>query len=562
MADVKEIVAEWERGKGDKLVFETLWQSVANYTLPNRSDYLVEKTPGQKRMTYIFDASPVWALEQLASGLHSLLTSTSLQWFYLHADDDRINQIDTVRAWLDAAAATMYGIFNGPRHNFASQSFETYLDLGSIGNACMGVLESPRSGILFSTRHMKECVWNENEEDRIDANTRQWRWTAKQAVQAWGNRAGEKVLKAVADEKGDTKFEFIHAVRPRRKRDVQRADARNMAWESVYITLADMAEITEGGFTEFPYLCPRFSKVSSEKYGRGPGVIALPDVQMLNEMKKLIVKAAQKVIDPPLQVPDDGFLVNIKTVPGSINYYRAGTQGRVEPIETKGQVQLGIEMINALQQQIMREFYVEWLMMPSDPRDPAASGKGVTATYVLQQRDEKMRLLSPMLARLQSEFLGPLIDRVFAILWRKSKSLRFGPGSPFALPPQQLSGVPLRVEYVSPIALAQKSTQMDGITRLLELQTQLRQIDNQSPIIIDGEAILRIASKDFNAPVAALKSADTLQQEAQAQQESEAAMAAHAQIANIAGAAKDGTAALKNAAQAVGGGGQNLAEAA
>lgn len=549
MTTAKEAIAEWGRRQTDRVVFMTHWQECANYIQPERNDYLTQKMPGQKRMTFVYDGTPIWANEQFASGMHSLLTSTTLPWFFLKTESDRLNQIDRVRAWLELASANMYGIFNGPKHNFASQSHELYLDLGNIGTASMAVLESKRSGILFSTRHMKECCIAENEEDRIDSNIRQWTWTAKQAVQQWGRKAGEKVA-AAYDKTPDMNFEFLHYVGPRKDRDPQRSDKRNKPYESLYISMADQTEIDDGGFDEFPYLVPRLSKCTGEIYGRGRGMTALPDVKMLNEMKKTVLKSAQKIVDPPLMVPDDGFLVPIKTVPGSFNYYRANSNATIKPIDTHGQVQLGVELLGGIQQQIIKTFYVDWLIMPSDLHDPASSGKGVTATYVLQQRDEKMRLLSPMLARLQSEFLGPLIDRVFNIMWRQSKALQFGPGSPFPPPPPELSGQALRVEYVSPIALAQKSTQMDGITRLMQIQTQLQQMNPQTPMYLDGEAILRIASKDYYAPVGAIKSPEVLQQEAQAKQEAEAAMQNHEALANLAGAAKDGSAAVKNLAGA------------
>jgi hypothetical protein len=56
-------------------------------------------------------------------------------------------------------------------------------------------------------------------------------------------------------------------------------------------------------------------------------------------------------------------------------------------------------------------FYVNQLMMQSGPQ--------MTATEVVQRNEEKMRLLGPVLGRLQSELLRPLIDRTFAILLRK-----------------------------------------------------------------------------------------------------------------------------------------------
>ena len=565
MADDKaqEAIRLWERLDGDRGTFKSHWQQCANYVLPDRADYIVQHSPGQKRMQWVYDGTPVWALEQFAAGMHSMLTSPTLRWFSMRADDDRLNNIIRVQLWLQDTSERMYAIFNSAKHNFASQSTELYLDQGSIGTSVMYVGDSQKSGVLFSTRHLRECCLAESDEDRIDTNVRKWQWTAQQAWGRWGESAGEKVGKAYADGNYERKFDFIHSVRARMARDPQRADRRNKPWESVWVAVDDRIVIDEGGYDEFPYLCPRLSKVSGEIYGRSPVMSALPDIKMLNEMTKLVVKAAQKVIDPPLQVPDDGFLLPVRTVPGSLNSYRAGSKDRIEAIQTHGDPGLGIEMINSLRQQIIRALYVEWMLMPSDPRDPAAAGKGVTATYVLQQRDEKMRLLSPMLSRLQSEFLGPLIDRLFAIMWRQSVARKFGPDAWLSPPPPELSGVPLRTEYVSPIAIAQKTSQLDVIGRLIQTQQQLQQLNPQEPIILDFEAIMRLTGRDLNAPAVVLRSPDDIaqqrQQAAQAQQQAQQ----HAAIASIAGAAKDGGAGLQslaNAAQMAGqpgqGGGQ------
>jgi hypothetical protein len=63
-------------------------------------------------------------------------------------------------------------------------------DLGNVGTSVMVELDSARSGILFPTRHLKECVVAENEEDRIDTLIRNWEFTAKQACEAraWPGR--------------------------------------------------------------------------------------------------------------------------------------------------------------------------------------------------------------------------------------------------------------------------------------------------------------------------------------------------------------------------------------
>jgi hypothetical protein len=529
---IRAIIKRYERLKGDRGTFEAAWQEVSEYTNPNRANYTTTTTPGQKRMRRVFDATAIWANQQFAAGMHSFLTSPTLRWFALRTDDEKLNRNTDIAIWLDEASDRMYSLFNGADRNFATQSTELYEDIGCIGTAVMAVLESPRVNVLFSTKPMGECLIAENEEDRVDTLYRAFRFTAAQAVAQWGSAAGEKVVRAAGDTP-DKPFRFLHAVRPRAVRDPQRAEARHKAFESRYIALDDMAEIAQGGFDEFPYLAPRFAKQPGEIYGRSPAMTALPDIKMLNELMKLYVKAAQKTLDPPLNVPEDGYQLPIKTMPNGINFFRPGIRDKVEPLMQGNDVRIGDQLLGGLRQQVLRHFYADLMRLPTDPNDPMAAGKGVTATYTMHQRDQDMRMLSPLLARQQSEFLGPLIDRTFAIMWRQSKALRFGPGSMLPPPPELLAGQKLAVEYVSPIAVAQKSSQLDGVQRLVQSAITLGQIDPLAVQMLDVEAILRLTGRDLNTPAALIKSPERVQAEAaarakaeQAQQEQQAMLAA------------------------------------
>jgi len=97
-------------------------------------------------------------------------------------------------------------------------------------------------------------------------------------------------------------------------------------------------------------------------------------------------------------------------------------------------------------------FYVNQLMMQSGPQ--------MTATEVVQRNEEKMRLLGPVLGRLQSELLRPMIDRVFAILLRNKM---------FRPAPDFLAGQDIQIEYVSPLAKAQKTSELQSIMRAIEI---------------------------------------------------------------------------------------------
>jgi hypothetical protein len=230
---------------------------------------------------------------------------------------------------------------------------------------------------------------------------------------------------------------------------------------------------------------------------------ALPDVKMLNEMSKTTIKAAQKQVDPPLLVPDDGFLLPVRTVPGGLNFYRSGTRDRIEPLNIGANNPLGLNMEEQRRTAIRNVFYVDQLLLQQGPQ--------MTATEVIQRNEEKMRLLGPVLGRLQSELLKPMIDRCFAILLRNNQ---------FAQAPEFLSGQDIEIEYVSPLAKAQKGTELSSITRAIEI---LGSLANVAPVFdyINFDALVKHVADLVGVPQKVLK----LQSQVNAEREQQAQLA-------------------------------------
>jgi len=169
--------------------------------------------------------------------------------------------------------------------------------------------------------------------------------------------------------------------------------------------------ISIGGFREFPYVVPRYLKASNEIFGRSPGMMALPDVKVLNKMVEVGLKAAQKQVDPPLLVPDDAMMLPIRTAPGSLNYYRSGSRDRIEALNIGANNPLGLNLEEQRRKSIARAFHIDQLQIQES--------RTMTATEVAQRAEEKLRILGPTLGRLQSELLEPTIIRVFSIMLRK-----------------------------------------------------------------------------------------------------------------------------------------------
>jgi len=192
--------------------------------------------------------------------------------------------------------------------------------------------------------------------------------------------------------------------------------------------------------------------------GRSPAMVALPDVKMINLMSKTIIQAAQKMIDPPLLVPDDGFLLPIRTQPGGLNFYRSGSRDTITPLQTGANIPIGLNMEEQRRAAIRTAFFVDQLLSGNQPN--------MTATEVIQRQEERMRVIGPVLGRLMNEMLRPLIDRAFALMLRADT---------LAVPPEILQGMDIDIEYVSPLARAQKSSSVNGVMRALEILMPLSQ---------------------------------------------------------------------------------------
>ena len=514
----KSLLSRFDRLKAQRQNWETHWQEVADYMQPRKADVTKTRSKGDKRTELIFDSSPIQAVELLAASLHGMLTNPSTPWFSLRFKNSELEMEDEAKLWLENATEVMYTAFN--RSNFQQEIFELYHDLITFGTAAMFIQEDNEDVLKFSTRHINEIFIAEDDKGRIDTVYRKFKLSARAAIQQFGTKVSTDI-QAQAKKDPYNEVEILHVVYPRSDFNPNLKDTDNMPFESVYIEMKNGNELSVSGFQEFPFVVPRYLKASHEIYGRSPAMTALPDVKMLNEMSKTTIKAAQKQVDPPLLVPDDGFLLPVRTVPGGLNFYRSGTRDRIEPLNIGANNPLGLNMEEQRRTAIRNVFYVDQLLMQQGPQ--------MTATEVIQRNEEKMRLLGPVLGRLQSELLKPMIDRCFNILFRRGQ---------FAPAPDFLSGQDIEIEYVSPLAKAQKSTELSSITRGIEI---LGSLANVAPVFdyINFDALVKHVADLVGVPQKVLK----LQSQVNAERE-EAAQAAQqqqqmAQMQQVAQAAGD-----------------------
>lgn len=235
-------------------------------------------------------------------------------------------------------------------------------------------------------------------------------------------------------------------------------------------------------------------------------MLALPDVRMINAMSRETIVAAQRATMPPLLAARELAEARVNLAPGAITYAGVSQEGRalVQPLVSGTRPDIGLEMQEQRRHAIKDAFHYSLLQLVGSPQ--------MTATEALIREEDKLRLMGPHLGRVQGEFLGPLIEeRIFGILIRQSEPFWVnGADGPLPLPPDPLVGRDIRVDYVSPLARAQKTADGKAILRTLESLLPLAQADPSVLDMVDADAAARALAEAWGAPAGLLRDSETV----------------------------------------------------
>lgn len=507
--------------RSERAVFESHWQECAEVTLPMKDDVTKKTTPGSKHGLQILDNTAIQANEMLAGFLHGFLTNPSEKWFELTTGDQKLDEDDDVRLWLqDSENRIMNVLLNS---NFQTEVHEVYLDLGCFGTAPMSIEEDEKTVVRFASRPVKQVVIDENYRGEIDTFIREFHLKVGQIAEMFGPDALSESQKKELKDAPETEYKCLHGVYPRA--EAERAGMKPpkmLPWVSQYVIEQEKRTVREGGFSELPWVAPRWSKLSSEKYGRSPAMVALPEAKLINKMAETIIRGAQKVVDPPLQLPHDGFILPLNTKPGGLNYRLSGTGDRdeIKPIFNDARIDFGNQVMESVRTRIRDAFYQNQLTLGNN-------NPQMTATEINQRTDEKNRFLGPLLGRQQAEFLRPVIDRVFAIMSRKNM---------FQRPPQKLSGRVLDVRYSSAIAQVQRANIGMSISKTIQAAAPFIQMDPTVADLFNGEETARELARINGAPQRIIRNRDEIdkiRQGRQQAQEQQAKLANAQQVSDI-----------------------------
>jgi hypothetical protein len=182
---------------------------------------------------------------------------------------------------------------------------------------------------------------------------------------------------------------------------------------SLHIDVQSKTLMKSGGYDCFPYAIARYTQISGETYGRGPAQYVLPSIKGLNEQKKTHLKQGHRAADPVLLAFDDGKLGSAQLRAGKLVPGGMSKEGRelIKPLNAGSMI--ANDKLMEMERVIIHDAFLISLfqILVETPT--------MTATEVLERAREKGMLLAPTAGRLQSEWLGPMIEREIILLARQ-----------------------------------------------------------------------------------------------------------------------------------------------
>jgi Bacteriophage head to tail connecting protein len=456
----------------DRQAWDTHCQDIADFLLPRAARFDESQRNRNDAQAYnsIIDETGTLAHGILSAGLMGGMTSPARPWMRLATPDRDLMEHATIKQWLRRLTDLMLAIFASSNSYRALHSI--YEQQGAFGVGASIVVDNFQNVLHHFPQVFGRYAIGLDQWGMADTIYREIEKTVSQLVEEFGKANCSNTVQRLFDQgKYDTGVKVLHAIEPRRDRDVRKRDARNMRFASRYIELGrdnDTPFLRESGFKEFPAIAARWIVDGDDTYAaRWPGAVALGSIKQLQQEQLQKSTAIDYQVDPPLQVPVAYKNQDIDRLPGGTMYVDATGPG--SGVRSAYEVNLNLQhllgSIQDVRQRINQSFFVPlFQMLANDQRS------GITAREIVERHEEKLLMLGPVIERQHNELLKPFIDITFA------KIVRAGLLVGNLAPPRELQGQDLEVEFVSTLAQAQRAVGVQSIDRLIGTIGSLSQI--------------------------------------------------------------------------------------
>jgi hypothetical protein len=477
---------------------DSMYRDIQTYLLP---DHGLNLTAGgdnkeqkvENNRSAILDDTGGKALDVLSSGLMAGLTSPARPWFRL-GTRERIEMNDNLaKEWLFTVEEELRASFS--RSSAYKALHHAYIELAGFGTAAIEMIPSDETGLSFKAFTAGEYYFTADFNGKIDSFYRELYLTARQLVREFGiENVSERVANAYRSGRMNTaRFKVVHAVEPSSD-ELDLKDVMGRPFRSVYMEVDGPMDnlLRVRGYDEMPMMCPRWTVVGNQTYGRSIAMKVLPDIKQLQHETDLKLEGLHKVVEPPVKAPGHPSDLVVNSFPGGVTFDVTAGGGDARGLSPLYEVAPDINALRAdiadVQRRIREGFFNDIFLM-------LAGGNvsdRMTAREIAERHEEKMLILGPVLERLQDELLTPMIDRAFRFLVDSGRIPEI---------PPSLADSDLKVEYISILAQAQKDAgRLQGLNAITQFVSAVSALNPESLDKFDLDEAIDIYADAVGVP--------------------------------------------------------------
>lgn len=496
----------------DRRRHEPRWRDLARILRPDEQEFSAAENR-KDEVLETFDSTPLYAHEEFVNGMFSEAMNPADRWYEFEIEDKAKQKFAPVKQWLFDAASTVAASLGPQVATFYMEAPAALGDMAAFGPGCLYQEEDLKTrSVIDRAVQVGHVYVGRDGFGRIDTVHNEMRLTGRQMKGRWRN--------VPEDARDDSNYTVLHCVRP----NVDDYDPRQLGpagkpYASTFYAreLKDKWRV-DGGYHELPYHFLEWDRRAGRNYARGPGHNAFADMNMLDEQQRSSLTALMFEAEPMLLTRDEDILTAADIEPHAVIQGGINEQGKhlVAALQRSEQLHLPMAATEATRTAIREAFKFSLMQLVNRPQ--------MTATEFAGWKEEKLKALAPHLVRLQAG-LATFITRRFSILWRAGK---------IPPPPPELTGSPLRIEFVSPFAKAAKLARARGATQFVGALLPLAEVrpealdklnvDTYAEVLHDGFSNEPGLINDDKA-VAQIRADRAARQQQQAQAEQQALQA-------------------------------------
>ncbi len=548
----QEYIRDLGKLENNRKPLESVWQQIMEMIDPANA-FITKKYAAKKIWNEkIYSTTAQRALPKFVAALQSTVTPNNQRWHRFTAPLNRLKEKQAITDWLEKLTDAIFEMRYRPNAGFNKAMIKTWRGYGKLGLGVMFVDEDrDGDGATYESVNIKDFYPVLYKDGKIKTCYRKIvksGWEVCELLKDKGINPEEVIPSEVLDKVKANKFcelNLIHVVCKLTKEEVdkykdilERPDGSRIITKYRYksfLILNDInkpAVLDSGKFFTCPYMFTRYQELDYDIYSNSPSLEALPDIKMLQRIKKSTIEAAEKAVDPPLLARNDAAFGGLMPIAGAIMAGTLDAEGRelLKPLQTGDNTRLGVEM-EELTNKGIEDFYLVPLYMMY-----YQEGK-MTATEINQRAFERAMIMSINVFPIENELLDPMVARELDIMRRQGK---LPDGMPDELRALMDSDEPYAaIQYEGEQHKAQELIKANGIAMTMQAAVGLSNFDRHIPLAFKGYKCLTTIASANGMPADHLLNEDDYeevsQQQADIAQQAAAQAAIDSAAASVAG---------------------------